>query len=279
MPPPYHFGPAHPVVELGTSDRADNPTLTSDLLEIFFTSTRDSGHGDIWTARRAAAELPFDPPTPATELNTSSVETSTAISADGLTLWFGSERSGGVGGADIWVSTRPSRSVGWSTPVNVVDLNTPDDDIPRPPGEHEMVMPLASTEAGHGIYRTYFARRAGRGSPFGTPVAVKELNHDDRSTVDGFLSDDGLTLLFSSTPSDSSAVDGGSDGGVEGKGDLFAAWRRSVDETFTVTQPLDDLNTAGDERDPWLTPDGKTLYFTSDRDGELAIYTAAVLPR
>src|SRR5205814_104093 len=35
----------------------------------------------------------------------------------------------------------------------------------------------------------------------------------------------------------------------------------------------------GDERDPWLTPDGKTLYFTSDRDGSLSIYTASVQPR
>ena len=46
-----------------------------------------------------------------------------------------------------------------------------------------------------------------------------------------------------------------------------------------MSQPLDDLNTAGDERDPWLTPDGKTLYFTSDRDGALNIYTALVKPR
>ena len=46
-----------------------------------------------------------------------------------------------------------------------------------------------------------------------------------------------------------------------------------------MTHPLDDLNTPGDERDPWLTPDGKTLYFTSDRDGALNIYTAAVKPR
>ena len=48
---------------------------------------------------------------------------------------------------------------------------------------------------------------------------------------------------------------------------------------FSATQPLDDLNTGGNERDPWLTPDGKTLYFTSDRGGMLTIYTAAVKPR
>jgi Tol biopolymer transport system component len=44
-------------------------------------------------------------------------------------------------------------------------------------------------------------------------------------------------------------------------------------------QALDDLNTPGDERDPWLTADGTTLYFTSDRGGALNIYPAAVKPR
>ena len=73
-------------------------------------------------------------------------------------------------------------------------------------------------------------------------------------------------------------TDGGPtvDGGGLPTADLFVAPRRSVDEEFGSYLPLDDLNTPGDERDPWLTPDGKTLYFTSDRDGALNIYTAAV---
>jgi hypothetical protein len=86
-------------------------------------------------------------------------------------------------------------------------------------------------------------------------------------------------------PSDAGPPPG--DGAAPGDGgvllptaDLFVAWRRSTSETFSgAQQPLDDLNTPGDERDPWLTPDGKTLYFTSDRDGFLSIYTAAVKPR
>ena len=77
-------------------------------------------------------------------------------------------------------------------------------------------------------------------------------------------------------------LDGGppSDAGIVTPfADLFVAWRQSTSEPFSFTQALDDLNTGGDERDPWLTADGKTLYFTSDRDGALNIYTAAVKPR
>jgi hypothetical protein len=111
--------------------------------------------------------------------------------------------------------------------------------------------------------------------------------YPDRSTVDGFLSDDGLTMFFSSSPFQFPADagprpgDGGPtvDGGLAPSADLYVAWRQAVDAPFSRTQNLDDLNTGGDERDPWLTPDGQTLYFTSDRDGVLTIYTAAVKPR
>jgi len=291
-PETYHFDAPVLVAELASPSHTDNPTLTGDLLEIYFTTDRVSGNGDVWFATRATATAPFGTPAPVSAVNGDSFETSSAISTDGLTLWFGSDRPGGVGANDIWVSQRATRAAGWSTPVNVVALNSPADDIPRPPGEHALVMPMASTKASAintasgGNYQTYLAARPTTGAPFGTPVAIPELDHSDSSTVDGFLTDDGLTLFFSSAPvaepADAavSASDGGktADGGAA-KGDLFVAWRRSPSEPFSATQPLDDLNTAFDERDPWLSPDGTTLYFTSDRSGVLNIYTAQVKPR
>ena len=38
-----------------------------------------------------------------------------------------------------------------------------------------------------------------------------------------------------------------------------------------------DANTSHDERDPWLSPDRKLLFFSSDRDGKLNIYVASSL--
>jgi hypothetical protein len=86
-------------------------------------------------------------------------------------------------------------------------------------------------------------------------------------------------LFYSSSPLTAPADASTADGGTVPSADLYVAWRRSVDAEFLATAPLDELNTGGDERDPWLTPDGKTLYFTSDRSGALNIYTAAVKPR
>jgi len=282
-PRPYHFETPKIVGELASTARTDNPTLTADLMEIYFTSDRVSNNGDVWFARRYDTNLPFGNPLPVNEVNTATFETSAAISADGLTLWFGSDRPGGVGSTDIWMSTRPNRLSAWSTPVNVIALNTAAEDIPRPPGQHGLVMPLSSTQATSVKYETFLATRSGAGAPFGAPVLISKLVYPDRSTVDAFLSDNGLTLFFSGSPPayPADAAPRVNDAGMilEPSADLYVAWRRSVDEEFEVAQPLDDLNTPSDERDPWLTPDGTTLYFTSDRDGTLSIYTAAVKPR
>ena len=195
----YHFDPPQIVAELASNARTDNPTLTADLLEIYFTTDRVSGNGDVWVARRNNPELPFDPPTAVTEVNSAAFETSAAISADGLTLWFGSDRVGSVG-TDIWMSNRPNRSAAWPTPVNVVALNTAAEDIPRPPGQHGLVMPLSSKAGTTTDYRTFLATRPSTGALFRMPVLVSELVYPDRSTVDGFLTDDGLTMFFSSSP-------------------------------------------------------------------------------
>jgi hypothetical protein len=42
-----------------------------------------------------------------------------AISKDGLSLYFTSDRPGGFGAQDIWSSQRPSKDDGWGPPVNL----------------------------------------------------------------------------------------------------------------------------------------------------------------
>jgi hypothetical protein len=257
-PRPYHFGAPRLLAELGP-EACDNPTLTGDLLEIFFTSNRDNVSTDVWTARRATAAAPFGEVTLVSEASTPSFETSSAISSDGLTLWFASDRPGGLGGLDIWVMQRAARDAPWSAPANLTALNSPSLDLPRPPGLHDRVMPLSSERDSALVYWTYFSTRATATSAFVDPVRIPELSFTDESSVDAFLTADGLALFYSSSP-------------PQGAGDLFVAWRRTTSDPFTVSTPIDDLNTAHAERDPWLSPDGQTFFFTSDRGGILQIY-------
>jgi len=82
-PRPYHFATPVLVTELASPARTDNPTLTADLREIFFTTDRDSGNGDVWVATRASPSAPFGAAEPVGAVNTDAFETSAAISGTG----------------------------------------------------------------------------------------------------------------------------------------------------------------------------------------------------
>jgi Tol biopolymer transport system component len=263
-PPRYHFGAPELVVELSDPvAKTDNPSLTSDLRQIFFTSERSGGPAEIWTATRADASQSFGTPELASALNSQAVETSPIVSADGLTMWLGSDRAGGLGDLDIWVSTRSSRTASWSKPENLAALNSVAKDIPRPPGQHGLVMPLGSDREERGFYAIYFATRQNLAAHFTAPELVTELASRTASAVDAFLTDDGTALFFVSGP-------------AFGPADLYVSARRSIEDPFSEPAPLEDLNTSNDERDPWLSADGKQLYFSSDRSGHYEIYVASV---
>lgn len=259
------------VTELASEGHeTDNPTLTADLLEIYFASGRDGGAGDIdvWTARRASVDEPFGTPEPVTIVNTAEFETSPAVSLDGLELWVGAERDGGLGEQDIWVAHRTSRDAPWSGLTNVLELNTTEKDIPRQPAVGNRIMPLGSRRGGLEYYQTFLAERPSASEPFGPARELTELEIDGQNTIDGFLTEDGLTLYFNRTP-----------GAGESKGDLFVATRPELTAPFGAAVPISDLNTSDDERDPWLSPDGMHFFFSSDRDGDLSIYEALPMPK
>ena len=249
----------------------DNPTLTEDLLDIFFTSDRDEGLGgaDVWSATRATRADPFEPPDLVGEASTMDDDTSAAISSDGLTLWVGSDQEGGAGGTDIYQLTRPSKDVSWSTPRNLAALNSEDDDIPRPVGQGGLVMPMASRRGPGDEYQTYFATRPSLDADFGAPEPLAYLWVEGSSMVDAFLTDDGLLLFFNRDPGD-------------GDGELYMAWRPSTDDLFRDPVPLVAVNSPADDRDPWLSVDGRRFFFASDRGGATGLdiyFTTVELPR
>lgn len=107
-------GPAQPLTELnaaGFNDAA--PTLRPDAREILFWSTRPGGLGgvDIWGSTRQSANHPWSTPENAgAPLNTSVVDIHPELMQDALTLFFSSDRAGGVGATDLWMTTRHASS-------------------------------------------------------------------------------------------------------------------------------------------------------------------------
>jgi Tol biopolymer transport system component len=61
-----------------------------------------------------------------------------------------------------------------------------------------------------------------------------------------------------------------------GSADLYFATRANVTDAFSGFTPVTDLNTFFDERDPWLSEDKTQFFFSSDRGGNLNIYTCDV---
>ena len=260
-PPFGPFGTPYALAELGS---CQNPTLTADLLEIYITTDRTGGMGnnDTWVAKRSTIDEPFSTPVPVPNVNSASEESSPAVSLDGLTLWFGSDRPGGSGAMDIWVSTRNDRSSDWSTPTPVTALNSTGYEIPRPVGDHGLQMPL-SRHGSSGNYQTYMATRPSVDADWRSPQPIVELAQPSVLVVDGFLTDDGTMLLLN----------------IEQPGnqhsEMFRTWRLNVDESFASPVSLGSgLNSTTLNRDPWLSPDGNHFFFSSDRSGTIMVYEA-----
>ena len=63
------------------------------------------------------------------EIDSADWQGDASISSDGLMLFFASARSGGVGGTDVWYSTRATTSDLWGAPVNSgLNVNSGDGD-------------------------------------------------------------------------------------------------------------------------------------------------------
>ncbi len=260
------FGNVVRVEEVSVGGEDDeNPTLTDDMLQIYFNSERDGGAdgSDVWFAERSSLDEDFGEPRPLGGWSDEGSDSSPAVSGDGLTLWLAHEvESDGDSEAttDVRMVVRETTSEpDWQGPVSVQGLNTSADERPRPLGQGGVVMPLSrrvETDAGDTLWQTLLARRVGD-AEFSEPVLLSELVEPDVSVVDGFLSFDGLTLVFKYQPPDED-------------GDLYWAKRSSVDAAFVgaTAVPGADVNTDADERDPWLSPDGTVLYFASDREGD-----------
>jgi Tol biopolymer transport system component len=65
------------------------------------------GSEDLWVATRATTRAPWSTPVPlGSVVNSTAFDGAPALSFDGTTLYFFSDRPGGFGGNDLYVTTR-----------------------------------------------------------------------------------------------------------------------------------------------------------------------------
>lgn len=221
----------------------DDPTLTSDLLELYVNLSGT----DIYVAKRASVAEPFGPTTRVVELSSGTAEGAPEVSGDGLSLYMTSMRAGTF---DIWLATRTDRTQPWSPPQPVTELNSPGEDFSSAPTDDQLTIVFTSDR--NASAEIFLSTRATSDTTWNTPLDLVEVGgtfHD----AGPMLSSDGLTLFFDSNRT--------------GTNDLYEARRATVDDSFDPPIAIVELATDQNEDDPWISPDGHTMIFSSDRDG------------
>jgi hypothetical protein len=125
--PPENLGPT-----VNTTANEASPATFEDatgVITLYFDSHRSDGFGPVvFDAANngndiySSVLLPDGTFTPAQlvgELSTTFFERQPAIRRDGLEMFFGSDRPGGIGGFDLWVSTRATPWDPWGAPQNL----------------------------------------------------------------------------------------------------------------------------------------------------------------
>jgi hypothetical protein len=236
-----------------------DPTFTGDELELYFMSDRTTANQDIWTARRTAKDLLWDPPTRVAELSSSAADNNPAVSLDGLTIWLSSNREDTGNGFDIWVSTRQTRQDPWGPPLRVAELSSPSDDTAPAVDEAELVMLLSSNRGGGpGGRDIYISGRQGRSDPWGTPVPFAGVVNGPGDEVDPFLGGRSLQVFWAANT-----------GAAE---EIRWSARGSVVESFSSFAVLSELGSPS--FDPTLSVDLRHIMFASGRSGNNEIYEA-----
>ncbi|MFN2502422.1 MAG: carboxypeptidase regulatory-like domain-containing protein [Pyrinomonadaceae bacterium] len=96
------------ITELSSPAIEERGVISRDGLEIFITTNRPGvlGMSDIYVSTRASTTAPWNAPVPVEGINTASNEFSPTLSANGTTMYFSSNRAGGVGLMDLYSATR-----------------------------------------------------------------------------------------------------------------------------------------------------------------------------
>jgi WD40 repeat protein len=241
--------------------REQGPAISDDELSLFFGSERPGrGDFDIWVSQRPRVTDPWGSPVNLAALNTASSDTLPSLSSDGHWMFFTSDRPGGLGDADVWVTWRRDRrnDFDWEPPINLgPQVNSASfDAAPELTRRLQQKGPMLYFARGPtNVALDIYVSELARDGSFSAAMPVAELNSagsDARTSVGG----DSLEMFFYSDRSGSAL------------NDIWTSTRAKLSDPWSppvnVGMPV---NTVANETHPRLSSDGRTLYFISARPG------------
>jgi Tol biopolymer transport system component len=243
------------VTALNSSGNEDGLTFSADGLTAYLSSTRTGGLGlsDIWFATRASTAQDFGAPVLVEGVNTASDERGPWISKDGLLLFFFSLPPGGASYHFV-VAARQTTVAAFAAPAAVAGLNSSGSDATLWFSGDERTIYFASTRTGGlGDYDIWVADFGASGAS--NVRAIQELNSAANESWP-VLTPDGLTVYYSS---------GKASAGVSARNHIWMASRSSLNDGFGGQHVVMELSSPASEWPTWISADGCTLYFGSDR--------------
>jgi len=195
--PPVKLGPP---MSTGTDV---SPHLSADGLTLLFASERPGGQGerDLWSSTRRTPDEPWGPPVNlGSRVNSSGSDITPALSADGLTLLFSSDRPGGQGGFDLWICTRNTPAAPWSSPANLGSIvnRSQGDAAPDLSSDGLTLFFQSGRPGGQGGMDLWMCTRRSLTEPFGEAVNLGAGVNCASTDSTPSISADGRTLYFAS---------------------------------------------------------------------------------
>ncbi|MET0411730.1 MAG: hypothetical protein ABW217_10570 [Polyangiaceae bacterium] len=248
------FGPPERVTGIELDTDLFAPSLSADGKTLYFASG-----GQLYTVVRTTRGTVFGGIVELSVLDSAVLEGTPFITADDLSLYFFSDRTGdGAEARDIWLSQRAGQELPFGPPRRVAEIESAVSDLAPWLAQDELsVLFVSDRPGGLGGADVWQANRRRREDPFGEPVPLSEL----ASTANegrAALSADGRTVFFSSAR--------------DGNYDIWTSTRRDSSGAFEAPTRLDTVNGPALDIDVMLSVDQSELFFASSRDGLGAIF-------
>ncbi|NLY02917.1 MAG: SUMF1/EgtB/PvdO family nonheme iron enzyme [Rhodopirellula sp.] len=197
-------------------------------------------------------------------INSSAKEAGPHLSADGLTLYFYSDRPGGLGDDDLWMSMRDSQDGAFGNPINLgPPVNTSSrESRPSLTADERFLFFSSNRPGGYGGEDLWVCRRNSIKEAFSEPINLGAAVNTEEDELSPAISSDGLELVFHAKRA-----------GTRGSSDLWSSGRNSMSEAFSEPVNLGPpVNSEAADGHPTLSADGLSLLFASNRAGAMEVW-------
>lgn len=256
------FEPPERITGVDFDENVFGPALSADGRTLYF-SAYVSGEQQIYAATRGERGLAFENARELPVVNSPASDGSPFVSSNGERMYLFSDRMGGLGQRDVWLSRRQS-GARFAEPEVLAGINSRATELlPWVSADELSLIFVSDRGGGRGGADLWMARRDAVDADFEEPTNLAELS-SEQNEGRAVLSPDGLSAFFSSDRS-----------GGRGGHDLWMGLRTQRQQPFVVLLNLSPLNSGENDQDVALSSDGTELFFASSRGGVSRLWRSA----